>query len=67
MPVLSPELDHYIQGKDQYECTPLHIAILRGKLAADLLTSWSGAAAGELHPFRASLAVERTQSRVSRD
>lgn len=30
MPVLSPELDHYIQGKDQSECTPLHVAILRG-------------------------------------
>lgn len=31
MPVLSPELDHYIQGKDQNECTPLHVAILRGE------------------------------------
>lgn len=29
--LLGPELDHYIQGKDQYECTPLHIAILQGK------------------------------------
>lgn len=28
--LLGPELDHYIQGKDQYECTPLHIAILQG-------------------------------------
>jgi len=29
--LLGPELDHYIQGKDQYECTPLHIAILQGE------------------------------------
>jgi hypothetical protein len=33
MPVLGPELDHYIQGKDQAECTPLHVAILRGEAA----------------------------------
>lgn len=29
---LGPELDHYIQGKDQYECTPLHVAIIRGAM-----------------------------------
>jgi hypothetical protein len=29
---LGPAQDPYIQGKDQYECTPLHIAILRGAL-----------------------------------
>lgn len=27
---LGPENDPYLQGKDQYACTPLHVAILRG-------------------------------------
>lgn len=40
MPVLGPELDHYIQGKDQAECTPLHVAILRGEAADLQLATW---------------------------
>lgn len=42
MPVLGPELDHYIQGKDQSECTPLHVAILRGEAADLQLATWVG-------------------------